>query len=168
MMKMVSSVKVNTQLRRPLGRLVARFLDEMHRFDAGRTLPLLHQAQITTPQLAVLEFVDIPRTISAIADYLGLSLPATSQTVQKLVKRGLICRSEGTIDRREKQVVLAPAGESLVRAVAAARAARFEASLAVLPTQVSARLESVLKDAIGVLEHAVPADPSTPSRRNRT
>jgi DNA-binding MarR family transcriptional regulator len=148
--------------------LAARFLAEMHRFDAGRTLPLLHQAQITTPQLAVLEFVNKPRTISAIGDHLGLSLPATSQMVQKLVKRGLICRSEGTVDRREKQVVLAPAGESLVGAVATARAARFEASLAVLPAQVGAHLESVLKEVIDVLEHAVPADPSTPSRRSKT
>jgi DNA-binding MarR family transcriptional regulator len=160
-------MKAHPQLRKPLGRLVARFLAEMYRFDAGRTLPLLHEAQITTPQLAVLEFVNKARTISAIADHLGLSLPATSQMVQKLVKRGLISRSEGATDRREKQIVLAPAGESLLGAIAAARAARFEASLAALPPHVAAHLESALKEAIGVLEHAAPADPSAPPRRNK-
>jgi len=88
---------------RSLTRLVALFLGELHRFDAGRTLPLLHSAKLTTPQLAALEFVFELRTISSVASYLGLSRPATSQMVHKLVRRGLIRRSEGSVDRRERQ-----------------------------------------------------------------
>ena len=147
-------MKANSESRRSLGRLVARFLRQMHRFDAGRTLGLLHDSGLTTAQLALLEFVGEPRTVSAISDYLGLSLPATSQMVQRLVERGLIQRSEGAVDRRERQIVLAPAGESLLGAIAAARVARFEASLAVLPRTVVARLESALRAAVEALDRA--------------
>ena len=93
-----------------LTKLVTLFLGEMHRFDAGRTLPLLHAAKLTTPQLAALEFVFERRTISAVASYLGLSRPATSQMIHKLVRRGLVRRFEGATDRREKAVVLTPKG----------------------------------------------------------
>jgi DNA-binding MarR family transcriptional regulator len=161
-------MKAKSQLRDPLGRLVTRFLSEMHRFDAGRTLPLLHESEITTPQLAVLQFATQPRTISALSDHLGLSLPATSQMVQKLVERGLICRSEGVVDRREKRVVLAAPGETLLGAIAAARAARFEASLACLPPPVAARLESALREASDALQHAALEPAAAPSRRTRS
>jgi DNA-binding MarR family transcriptional regulator len=161
-------MKAKAQLRNSLGRLVIRFLSQMHRFDAGRTLPLLYESEITTPQLAVLEFTTQPRTISALSGHLGLSLPATSQMVQKLVKRGLICRSEGMVDRREKRVVLAAAGESLLGAIAAARAARFEVSLASLPPQIAARLGSALREASDALEHAAPASSTAPSRRTKS
>lgn len=161
-------MKAKAKSRTPLGSLVARFLGEMHRFDAGRTLPLLHESKLTTPQLAVLEFASEPRTISAVSVHLGLSLPATSQMVQKLVERGLIRRFEGPVDRREKKIVRAPQGESLLGAIAAARAARFEASLAVLPAAVAARLESALKATIEMLDRApVPVEPPSPSRRGK-
>lgn len=157
-------MKAKSKSRKPLGRLVARFLAEMHRFDAGRTLTLLHNSDLATPQLAVLEFASEPRTVSAVSDHLGLSLPATSQMVQKLVERGLIRRSESQIDRREKQIVLAPAGESLLAAIATARAARFEGALAALPAAVAGRLESALAETIEALDRSpAPADP----RRNK-
>jgi hypothetical protein len=50
----------------------------MHRYHAGRTLPILHAVRLTTPQLAVLEFTRQPQTVSAVATYLGLSRPATN------------------------------------------------------------------------------------------
>jgi DNA-binding MarR family transcriptional regulator len=146
-------MKVNNPSRKSLGRLVAQFLKELHRFDAGRTLSLLHESKLTTPQLAVLEFTGEPRTVSAISQHLGLSLPATSQLVQRLVERGLVRRSEGA-DRRQKQVVLAPAGQALVGAISSARAARFEASLAALPAVITTRLESALAATVEALSES--------------
>jgi DNA-binding MarR family transcriptional regulator len=84
----------------------------MHRYDAGRTLPILHAAKLTTPQVAVLEFVREPQTVSAVANYLGLSRPATSQLIDKLVRGRLISRKEGTIDRRERSVILNAKGRA--------------------------------------------------------
>ena len=128
--------------------LVTFFLGEMHRFDAGRTLPLLHAAKLTTPQLAALEFVFERRTISAVASYLGLSRPATSQMIHKLVRRGLVRRFEGATDRREKAVVLTPKGRALLEKIAAARSERFAGSVSVLPKRTASRLKGALREAL--------------------
>lgn len=139
----------------------------MHRYDAGRTLPILHASGVTTPQLAALEFVCTPRTVSAVADHLGLSRPATSQMVQKLVRRGFIRRSEGAVDRRERALVLSAQGKTLLATIAAARVARFEASLAALPSAVANRLRVAVSAATEALQGApfASAD-SEPERRS--
>jgi len=124
----------------------------MHRYDSGRTLPILHAARLTTPQIAVLEFTRESQTMSAVAIYLGLSRPATSQLVDRLVRIGLVRRAEGTVDRRQRHVILTAKGRSLVDRVAAARAARFDSSLAVLEPALVARLESVLSEVVGTLD----------------
>jgi DNA-binding MarR family transcriptional regulator len=157
-------MKVNNPSRKSLGRLVAQFLKELHRFDAGRTLPLLHESKLTTPKLAVLEFAGEPRTVSAISQHLGLSLPATSQLIQRMVERGFIRRSESSVDRRQRQIILAPAGQALLAAVASARATRFEAALAVLPEAVATRLES----ALGATIQALDLTSGPPSSRSST
>jgi DNA-binding MarR family transcriptional regulator len=139
-----------------LAHLVGRFLGEMHRYDAGRTLPLLHAARLTTPQLAVLEFVRAGRTVSAVAEHVGLSRPATSQMINKLVERGLVRRSENAEDRRERAVVLSAKGKILLERIARARAWRFEASLAVLPPRVANRLRGALEEVVEVLDRRYP------------
>jgi DNA-binding MarR family transcriptional regulator len=131
-----------------LTKLVTLFLSEMHRFDAGRTLPLLHAAKLTTPQLAALEFVFERRTISEVASYLGLSRPATSQMIHKLVRRGLVRRSEGDADRREKAVVLTGKGRVLLEKIAAARSKRFAASVSMLPKRTASRLKGALRETV--------------------
>jgi DNA-binding MarR family transcriptional regulator len=140
--------------RRSLARLVNRFLGEMHRYDAGRTLPLMHAEKLTTPQLAVLEFVRVARTVSAVALHVGLSRPATSQMINKLVHRGLVRRSEGSVDRREKAVTLTSKGLSLLDKISAARAARFQSSLADLSPGVASRLKQTLVDVVAELDKA--------------
>lgn len=137
-----------------LTKLVICFLGEMHLFDAGRSLPLLHAAKLTTPQLAALEFVFERRTISTVASYLGLSRPATSQMIQKLVRRGLIRRSEGAIDRREKTVALTAKGKALLKKIAAARSARFAKSVSVLPRRSASRLKGALREAVRDIDRA--------------
>ena len=134
-----------------LASLVAAFLGEMHRYDAGRTLPLLHAAQVTTPQLAVLEYVHVPRTVSAVAEHVGLSRPATSQMINKLVERRLVRRSEGRVDRREKVVVITALGDQLLARVAAARTKRFHASLAHLSAAAASDLKGALLRALAEL-----------------
>jgi DNA-binding MarR family transcriptional regulator len=133
-------------------------MSEMHRFDHGRTLPILHASKLTTPQLVVLEFARVPCTVSAVANHIRLSRPATSQLVDKLVRLGLVRRDLGAEDRRERHVSLTSRGEALLRSVAAARAARFETSLAILPPSVAARLSKVLAEVVEILaRQGVPA-----------
>lgn len=145
-----------------LGASVDRFLRSMHRYDAGRTLPLLHASNLTTPQIAALEFTREPRTVSGIAAYMGLSRPAASQMIDKLARKRLVLRIEDAVDRRRRNIVLSAAGKALVDRIAAARAARFESSLAVLDPAVAARFHSILENVIARLETPMPA-PARPS-----
>ena len=147
-------MKLNARTRIGLARLIGQFLAEMYRYDDGRTLPVMHAARVTTPQLAVLEFVRVPRTVSAAAIHVGLSKPATSQMIDKLVRRGFVRRSEGVVDRREKAIALSAKGAALLEKIAAARAARFEASLAVLSPGVASRLNSSLAEVVDEIQKA--------------
>jgi DNA-binding MarR family transcriptional regulator len=139
-----------------LGGLVGHFMRAMHRHDRGRTLPLLNRAGLTTPQLATLELLREPRTVSALADELGLSKPATSQMLDKLVQKRLVTRSEGSLDRRQRSVVASGRGRALLARITAARTARFEASLAELPSHLRERLRRALADVVDALSDARP------------
>jgi DNA-binding MarR family transcriptional regulator len=145
---------MDRSLRLSLAKVVFRFLGEIHRHDAGHILPLLHAAKLTTPQLAVLEFVFEPCTISTVASYVGLSRPATSQMIHKLVRRGLLRRSEGAADRREKNVVLTARGMALLETIAAARTARFARSISILPARTATRLKAAVSDAVRHMDKA--------------
>jgi DNA-binding MarR family transcriptional regulator len=144
-----------------LGQLIGAFMTELHRYDRGRTLPLLHRAGLTTPQLATLEALRESRTPSAVARDLGLSRPATSQMIDKLVRRKLVHRTEGRIDRRQRSVVVSARGRDLIQRIHDARAARFEASLAALPSAMRARLAATLGAVVGALR-APAAERATP------
>jgi DNA-binding MarR family transcriptional regulator len=139
----------------PLARLVARFLDDIHLCKAGHTLPLLHAAKLTTPQLAALEFVVEPRTVSTAASYLGLSRPAASQMIHKLVRRNLVRRFEGAVDRREKVVMITPKGRALLGKIAMARSARLASSISTLPKRTSKRLSGALRETVRYLDKAL-------------
>jgi DNA-binding MarR family transcriptional regulator len=140
------------------GRLVGAFMATLHRYDRGRTLPILHRSGLTTPQLATLEVLREAKTVSAVASELGLSLPATSQMVDKLVRKRLVRRAEGRTDRRQRSVVVTSRGRTLMDGIDDARAARFDASLAALPASTRARLDAALADAVRALQAAPPRE----------
>lgn len=148
-----------------LAHLVVRFMSAVHRYDAGRTLPLMHEEKLTTPQIAVLEFVRMPRTISAIAEHVGLSRPATSQMINKLVQRRLVRRSEGILDRREKAVELSGSGITLLQKIGRFRSTRFAAALAVLAPATAEGLGSALDSVIAELEE--PSEKATHPRSTK-
>lgn len=140
--------------------MVARFMSALHRYDVGRTLPVLHSSALTTAQVALLEYVREARTVSAIANHLGLSRPATSQLTDRLAGKGLILRTEGTDDRRQRFVVLSPSGAALTDRIAAARAARFTDALSHLEPALAARLEETLADVVTALNRDPAGDSS--------
>jgi DNA-binding MarR family transcriptional regulator len=77
---------------------------------------LLHQLEIATGEL----------TVKQAAELLPLSLPATSRTVDDLVRRGLVLRHEDTEDRRMKRIQLTAEGSAVIRRVNAARLVGLE------------------------------------------
>ena len=59
-------------------------------------LAAMSESGLTLPQIVVLHVLDRgPATISTLADYLHLSLSATSSLVQRLVQEDLVSREIG-------------------------------------------------------------------------
>ena len=55
-----------------------------------------------------------PISVTALAEHLGVSLPATSQLIHELVGRGLTERRENPLDRREKLLALSDKGQQFL------------------------------------------------------
>jgi DNA-binding MarR family transcriptional regulator len=53
-------------------------------------------------------------SLKTLADEIGLSMPAVSRSVEALVQRGLVTRTENAEDRRHKAVRATPEAQSLV------------------------------------------------------
>src|ERR1700755_178459 len=61
------------------------------------------------------------RSVKALAESLGVSVPAMSRSVDALFERGLVRREEDPADRRMKRVALTEAGHRLPQALNEAR-----------------------------------------------
>jgi DNA-binding MarR family transcriptional regulator len=94
--------------------------------------------------LCALEADSEGRSVKALADSLGLSLPTTSRAVDGLYERGLVGREEDAEDRRMKRVRLTDAGRRVPLALNEARLS----ALAEL-------MGSLGEDEAGALEHAL-------------
>lgn len=67
--------------------------------------------------LMVLEGRAEELSVKELSEFLALSLPATSRTVEGLLQRGYLRRREDAVDRRYKRVCLTPAGGELALAL---------------------------------------------------
>jgi DNA-binding MarR family transcriptional regulator len=94
--------------------------------------------------LCALEADSEGRSVKALADSLGLSLPTTSRAVDGLYERGLVGREEDAEDRRMKRVRLSDAGRRVPLALNEARLS----ALAEL-------MGSLGEEEAGALEHAL-------------
>jgi DNA-binding MarR family transcriptional regulator len=108
------------------------------------------QTELSIPQFRALVFVThrAEASLSALAEHIGLSLPAASRMVEQLVKRGLMERRTRPGDRRCVSLALTRRGKAVFatarRATQAALARRFEA--------LSAQELSVISAALGILD----------------
>ena len=94
--------------------------------------------------LCALETDGEERSVKALAESMGLSLPAMSRAVDGLFERGFVEREEDPADRRMKRVRLTDAGRTVPRALNDARLSAL------------AELMSSLGDEeAGALEHAL-------------
>jgi DNA-binding MarR family transcriptional regulator len=137
-------------------------VDEMSR--------LVKEHGLSMPQFATLQDLDAraPRSVSAIAAHLNLSLASTSHLVDRLVVKGLVRRSEDPDDRRQKRVDLAPAGRALVAETHARSAGVLDALLREVAPATRSELERVLADVVADLSAARGGAATRPEREART
>jgi DNA-binding MarR family transcriptional regulator len=84
------------------------------------------------------------RSVGEIGAALGLSLPATSRSVDGLAQRGFVDRRESSEDRRSKLVALTPQGREVLEACVAGRRAAMEQFIASLSESERSALHSAL------------------------
>jgi DNA-binding MarR family transcriptional regulator len=104
--------------------------------------------RVTTSQLKVLKLVarTNARRIGDVADFLAVSNAAASKAVDRLVRRGLIRRTEAASDRRAVELSLTPEGRTLL--------AQYEAATTqVLKDLFGSLDQSLLKETADFLDH---------------
>ncbi len=113
-------------------------------------------AELTVPQFRSLIFLSnhADASLSALAEHIGLSLPAASRMVQLLVDRGLMDRRAHAGDRRRVSLSLTRQGRDAYRTALAAT----EAAMArTLKTLTSRQLDQV-GSAMGMLHDVFVSD----------
>jgi len=87
---------------------------------------LLRPRRLSLSHIRALGFLDgdPDASLSAVAEYVGLTPPTTSTLIDGLARRGLVVRRDARHDRRRLELRLTQAGRGALRsALAAARAA---------------------------------------------
>ena len=82
--------------------------------------------------------------VKLVAERLGVSVPSASRSVDELVKRELVSRTEDPKDRRVRRVALTSTGQELVDQVMAARVAGLEQFAATLSVTERRKLEAAV------------------------
>ena len=87
-----------------------------HRFLRDRSR-YIRSTGLTMPQFGILIYVLHCEkcTVSEISERMGISNPAASQLVDRLVLNGLLTRSEDPRDRRARQIQLTEQGHLLIK-----------------------------------------------------
>lgn len=116
-----------------------------------RLMANLPGVDLSPPQVRALSFLEWKpgASLTALADYMGLTPSAASRLADGLVRRGLANRQESAVDRRYVSFTLTPQGQALLTAARQALQARLLSALA----RLSDAQRSVLLDAIAVLRH---------------
>ena len=119
--------------------VMARFMSipAKQRVGAGVTL-----AQMKT--LFVLEFKQ-SATLSEVARTLGVSMPAASEVVDRLVRAGLVRRVQSESDRRRVVLTLRSGGRRVLGRLARSRREKFEKLAKVVGTSGTRRMVAALE-----------------------
>ena len=117
------------------------------RGSSRQMFAILGELDLTMTQMKTLGMLDDcveEVSVKELSERLGLSLPATSRTVDGLLRRGLLSRHEDTEDRRIKRVRLTEDGRTMVHRIVTARLQGLESYAATLSDEQRAALMAAL------------------------
>jgi DNA-binding MarR family transcriptional regulator len=119
------------------------------RGSSQQMFAVLGELDLTMTQMKTLSMLDDcveEISLKDLSERLGLSLPATSRTVDGLLRRDLLSRHEDLADRRVKRVRLTDEGRRVVQRIVTARLQGLEAFAATLSDEQRAVLMAALDD----------------------
>jgi DNA-binding MarR family transcriptional regulator len=143
------------------GRVVNEFLGSAEIFTSAVSdlledeLEALSEKKVTFSQMKLLKMVSIAEdyTVSNVAQFLGVSTAAASRAVDRLVRRGLVRRTEAAADRRVVQLSLTADGaELLERYDASAQRALHQVFGALPPEQLKQASEFLDRLSVSIVE----------------
>jgi DNA-binding MarR family transcriptional regulator len=135
------------------GDLLRRLIDlAAHR--SGSVVHLMEEAGVTLRQVLLLDRAQALGS-AALRDFgadASVSAAALSQMVDRLVRQGLLLRTEDAADRRRKAIRVTPRARVLLRRIEAARTKDYELGLAALSHDARNRLALALEQVVAELE----------------
>lgn len=150
--------------------LVKRFIALVNRKSAGESTAFMHASGLTMPQIVVLHALRrAEASITGLAERLRMSLPATSQLVDRLVEAGLVDRAEHAADRRVRRVTILPAGQRFLERLGEMRLREIEDALRSVSPGARTALAAAMAQVVDELERELAQAPSPPlpDRRRR-
>lgn len=136
-----------------------RLWSHLMRGSSKQMFVVLGELDLSMTQMKTLSMLDDclqEVSVKELSDLLGLSLPATSRTVDGLLRRGFLSRHEDEVDRRIKRVRLTDDGRAVVQRIVTARLQGLEAYASTLSDDQRGQLMAVLLD----LPHKHQKDPA--------
>ena len=96
-----------------------------------RMLDQSFDQQVTPSQLVALRYLSLNESslMSDVAEGLGISFPAATKTIDRLVRKSLVGREEDPYDRRVVRIRLTELGKQLVSEINQERSRRFNTVL---------------------------------------
>jgi DNA-binding MarR family transcriptional regulator len=132
--------------------LAAELLDlwaHLMRGSSQQMFAVLGELELSMTQMKTLSMLDDcldEVSVKELSERLALSLPATSRTVDGLLRRGLLSRHEDSEDRRIKRVRLTDDGRSVVQRIVTARLQGLEFYASTLSDDQRAQLMAALSE----------------------
>jgi MarR family transcriptional regulator, organic hydroperoxide resistance regulator len=150
--------------------LVQRLIALVSRRGSGESTRLMHASGLSFPQILTLFALRrSSASVTELAARLRLSLPATSQLVERLVEAGLVARAELAGDRRVRRISIRPPGLRFLERFAELRMREIEEALRSLSPATRQALAAALTAAVAELDREPEAggEPPIPARRPR-
>jgi DNA-binding MarR family transcriptional regulator len=121
---------------------------------SGLALAAMSEASVTLPQVLLLNHVERRGSASPtdLAEAVHVSLPAASQMIDRLVKQGLLSRTEDPVDRRRKSLATTARARSLLRKLGTSRSADYELGLAAVSPELLRQLAALLERVVLEIE----------------
>jgi DNA-binding MarR family transcriptional regulator len=143
---------IDTREREDIVREVIALLPGVVNAVHRRTPECARREDVSVAQVKV--FVHLaeygPRTMTELAEGLGVTLPSATGLVSPLVGMGFVVRERDELDRRVVRVRLSPSAQTLADRIMAERRAQVEAALADLSPEARCHFVEGLRRMVSV------------------
>lgn len=137
-----------TAAQNALTRDMYALVSHLMRVSNFETFGMIAELDLSFTQIKALCALDREneeRSVKALAESMGVSLPTMSRAVDGLYERGFVDRQEDPVDRRMKRVLLTQAGRAMTKTLAEGRLVGIQSVLDSLSEEEEATLARALE-----------------------